>query len=238
MRIITIVFILLFIINGMMAQETNTAASRSIQVTGSAEMEVEPDEIRFIIGIEEYWLEEFDKNKEFKDYETRVPIEEIEAELMKELSDLGFGEDKIIMLEAGNYWRSRGKEFLRQKRYELTLDDVSQINLLTSQLETLGISYMRIGQLKNSNITEYRKQVKIEALKAAMEKGTYLLESIGKRLGEVISITEVDGDRNYYWRSQSAQSNTMMNSGDDGGVDNIRKIRLRYEVRASFEIAD
>ncbi len=37
-----------------------------IEVTGSAQMEVEPDEIHLIIGIEEYWKEEFQKKLNIK----------------------------------------------------------------------------------------------------------------------------------------------------------------------------
>jgi len=84
-------------------------------------------------------------------------------------------------------------------------------------------------------MTEYRKQVKIEALKAAKVKAAYLLESLGKQVGDAISITEIIED-NGFLRSQSATSNTIMASPDNTSVDNIKKIKLRYEMRAKFEI--
>ena len=52
--------LLLFAIN-VFAQNTSIDDLRFIEVTGSAEMEVEPDEIRFQIGITEYWKDEFEK---------------------------------------------------------------------------------------------------------------------------------------------------------------------------------
>lgn len=55
---------------------------RFIEVTGSAEMKIEPDEIRFQIGIEEYWKEEFEKGKEYKDFVTKISLADIERELM------------------------------------------------------------------------------------------------------------------------------------------------------------
>ena len=39
-----------------------------------------------------------------------------------------------------------------------------------------GISYMRIGELKNKDMQVYRQQGKIEALKAAQKKAGYLVE--------------------------------------------------------------
>ena len=46
---------------------------------------------------------------------------------------------------------------------------------------------MNISELKNKNIAQYRKKVKIAALKAAEDKAKYLLASIGKQIGEIIS---------------------------------------------------
>ena len=49
---------------------------------------------------------------------------------------------------------------------------------------------MRIGELKHKDLPMYRKQGKIEALKAAREKASYLVEAMGQQLGEVIRIIE------------------------------------------------
>ncbi|WP_197276692.1 SIMPL domain-containing protein [Mangrovimonas sp. ST2L15] len=46
--------------------------SKYIEVTGSAEMLIEPDEFIFIIGIEEYWKEEFEKRRNSRITKTRL----------------------------------------------------------------------------------------------------------------------------------------------------------------------
>ena len=94
---------------------------------------------------------------------------------------------------------------------------------------------MRIGELKNKEITEYRKQVKIEALKAAKSKAAYLLSGIDKQLGDIISIVELTDDNNYR-RPQPLLSNTMMATSEDSEIENFKKIKLRYEIKAKFEI--
>ena len=224
----------LFVVLNTFSQETDNTL-RYIEVTGSAEMEVEPDEIKFIIGIQEYWEEEFEKGKEFKDYKTKVPIDKIESNLLKDLNTIRIDKNQIIIKEVGNYWRFKGKEFLISKQFEITLYDFNKVNEITNVINTKGIDYMQIGELKNKDLTEFRKEVKINALKAAKEKATYLLESLNKECGDIISIVEIDNDTPV-WRPQAMTSNTIMASSDDSGVDNFKKIKLRYEIKAKFEI--
>ncbi|NRB60948.1 MAG: SIMPL domain-containing protein [Winogradskyella sp.] len=230
MKLKALSILCLFIVLQLSAQET-----KFIEVTGSAEMYVVPDEITFIIGIEEYWEEEF-KNKKAKHYKTKVEISTIENQLLTDLNELGIVTDKVKSTEVGNYWRQRGKEFLISKRLEISLNGFSLINSIISKLDRKGIQYMRIGELKNKELSKYRKEVKKKALLAAKEKAAYLLETLDKKLGDVISITEINGD-NYFWRSPSfAASNTLVESNDSQSADNEKKIKLRFEIKAKFEI--
>ena len=209
--------------------------SKYIEVTGSAEMLIEPDEFIFIVGIEEYWKEEFEKKKKFKDYKNKIKISEIEGQLIKDLNELGIKTEDIKSTEVGNYWRYRGKEFLISKKLEISLNDFKHINKIISKLDRKGIDYMRIGELKNKELVNYRKEVKKQALLAAKEKAKYLLETIDKELGDIISITELNSD-NYFWRPALSGSNTILNSSKNPTAENDKKIKLRFEINAKFEI--
>jgi len=229
--------LLLFAIN-VFAQNTGIDDLRFIEVTGSAEMEVEPDEIRFQIGITEYWKEEFEKGKEYKDFVTKIPLEEIEKNLMNELASIGITKEQMILKDAGTSWTREGKDFRKGKAVEIIITDFNLINEINRKVKTKGLSFMRISELKNKNITEYRKQVKIEAMKAAKEKATYLLQSVGENIGKVISVIELDENKNLYWTPQSALSNTIMPGSGSYEVENeaIKQIKLKYEVKVRFEI--
>ena len=209
--------------------------TKYIEVTGSAEMFVDPDEFLFIIGIEEYWKEELDPKKEFKDYKNKVAIADIESELLKDLSDLGIQKQSIKSTEVGNTWRYRGKDFLISKRLEITLTDFQIINQIIAKLNTRGVDYMRIGELKNKNLLEYRKEVKKKALLAAKEKATYLLETIDKKLGDVLFIQELNSDHSF-WSPSLTTSNTLVQSPNNDQANNEKKIKLRFEINARFEI--
>lgn len=92
---------------------------------------------------------------------------------------------------------------------------------------------MRIGELKNKDMQVYRQQSKIEALKAAKKKAEYLVEALGKRLGDVIRIVEPQESADYP-RYFAAQSN--VNSSQAEAYDAFRTIKLNYSMLVRFEI--
>ena len=85
------------------AQESD---GRYVEVTGSSEIEVVPDEIHFLVQIKEYWQEEYTgKSKKEEDFHTKVPLAMIEKDLRKSLRKIGITDDAIRTQEIGDYWR-------------------------------------------------------------------------------------------------------------------------------------
>ena len=215
------------------AQEDNN--SRYIEVTGSSETEIIPDEIHFMITIKEYWQEEFEKKSKPEDYQTKVPVNEIEHNLMSTLKQAGIAPSDIQTKEVGDYWRERGKDFLISKTFDIKLQNPDQINRIIQTVNTKGIQSMNIGELKNKDLQEYRKQGKIEALKAARQKADYLVAAMGQNLGNVLRIVEPEERSFSYFQPQSAMSNVAIPSYDSN-PENFRTIKLRYQMTARFEI--
>jgi hypothetical protein len=215
------------------AQEDNN--SRYIEVTGSSETEIIPDEIHFMITIKEYWQEEFEKKSKPEDYQTKVPVNEIEHNLMSALKQAGIAPSDIQTKEVGDYWRERGKDFLISKTFDIKLQNPDQINRIIQTVNTKGIQSMNIGELKNKDLQKYRKQGKIEALKAARQKADYLVAAMGQKLGNVLRIVEPEERSFSYFQPQSAMSNVAIPSYDSN-PENFRTIKLRYQMTARFEI--
>ena len=215
------------------AQEDNN--SRYIEVTGSSETEIIPDEIHFMITIKEYWQEEFEKKSKPEDYQTKVPVNEIEHNLMSALKQAGIAPSDIQTKEVGDYWRERGKDFLISKTFDIKLQNPDQINRIIQTVNTKGIQSMNIGELKNKDLQEYRKQGKIEALKAARQKADYLVAAMGQKLGNGLRIVEPEERSFSYFQPQSAMSNVAIPSYDSN-PENFRTIKLRYQMTARFEI--
>lgn len=213
-----------------------TDEDRYIEVTGTSEIEVIPDEIHYIIEIKEYFKEEFDGKSKPEEYRTKVPLPQIEKELRTALYRIGISESAIRTQEvAGDYQRIQGHNYLVGKLFDITLNGFDQIDKIIKVVDTKGIHFMRIGELKNEDMQVYRQKGKIEALKAARNKAAYLVEALGKKLGEVIRITE-PRDEVGFSHLYGAQSNVRFS--DAGNFDVYRTIKLNYSMTVRFEIAD
>ena len=215
-----------------------------IEVTGSADIEIEPDEIRLTVMIG-------NNPKKKKEDIPEVTLEQAEKKLMEILNQAGISKDKVRLKDAGTggywpyyYWYNDSyDEIGLRKEYEITVMSNSQLDKLFSLLPSPkeGFLSVNISELKNKNISEYRKQTKIEAMKAAKAKAEYLLESVGSSTGKLIQAIEIDED-DWGWYRPAMHSNvisqTSLNVGGTGSEDgtSVRKIKLRYKMKARFEI--
>ena len=153
-RIALLSVLLLSALFSVYAQQTQPAPQRFIEVTGSSEISIEPDEILFIIRIQEYWREEFEKKTKEEDYRTKIPIAYIEKDLLARLQRIGVKQEDITVQEVGDYWRQRGKDFLIGKQLQIRITDLKTIDAITRSINTNGVTYMGIGELKNKTIAE------------------------------------------------------------------------------------
>ena len=181
---------------------------RYIEVTGTSEIEIVPDKIHYLIEIREYFR------------------------LREALANAGIPQNAIRTQEIGDYWRQQGQDFLVSKKFDITLTNFNQINEIIQLIDTKGIHTMRIGELENKDIRAYHQKGKIEALKAAQKKATYLVEALGKKLGDVIRIVEKDSENAFPF----AQSNVL--SSDAASFDSFRTIKKNYSMLVRFEIID
>jgi uncharacterized protein YggE len=215
------------------AQTDNQPKVRSIEVTGSAELEVVPDEVYLSVTLREYMK---DKNK--------VYLTDIDKEFKKVLADAKI-DLKDVSVEGASgyfnyeYWRhhTTKTDFLASKTYIIKLPNLEKYNELMQKMDNKGIENAWLQRTDNSKIEEYRQQVKINALKAAKEKARLMLESIGEQLGEVLYIKEIN--QGYYQPVMyKGMANMAMDAESAGGNAPIemQKIKLRYEVEVHFKI--
>lgn len=205
---------------------------RYIEVTGTSEVEIVPGKIHYLIEIREYFEEEFDGKSKPEEYHTKVPLSEIEQGLRKNLAEAGITQDAIRTQEIGDYWRKQGQDFLISKQFDITLTDSKQIDEIIKYIDTKGINTMRIGELENKDMLAYHQKGKIEALKAAQRKATYLVEALDKKLGNVIRIVEESNSNAFSF----GQSNVM--SSNAVSFDSFRIIKKNYSMLVRFEIVD
>ena len=110
------------------------------------------------------------------------------------------------------------------------------IDTIIKNINHKGINALHFGELKNKDQATYRKLGKIEALKAAKVKATYLVDCMGKQLGDILRIIEPEEQGNHFMPAQASFSNAAFASPGDPNSTALRKIKYKYEMKARFEI--
>ena len=207
----------------------NVDLRRKIEVTGIAEQEVTPDIINVTISLQEYM-----------DGKKKVTIDQLESQLEAAIKDAGIPKEDFTINNVSawnNAWqKKKNPDFLAGKQYGLRLHDLNKINQILNGVDPKGIQSTNITNYDYSKMTELKRDLKIQALLAAKDKATYLLNSINEKLGRPIDITETDNS-NYPAMNQLYANRVMLKevSMADSDID-FKKIKLSFQVQAIFEI--
>jgi uncharacterized protein YggE len=207
----------------------NVDLRRKIEVTGIAEQEVTPDIINVTISLQEYM-----------DGKKKVTIDQLESQLETAVKDAGIPKEDFTVNNISawnNAWqKKKNPDFLAGKQYGLRLHDLNKINQVLNAVDPKGIQSTNIASYDYSKMTELKRDLKIQALLAAKDKATYLLNSVNEKLGRPIDITETDNSN--YPVAQGYFANKVMASTftpNDSDID-FKKIKLSFQVQAVFEI--
>jgi uncharacterized protein YggE len=198
----------------------------SIEVTGVAEMEVEPDEIIFNVGIKG---------------DNKNQLADNEKLLFETLKSNGVKNEDIKFKSMYQNLYSKTAKFT--KSFQFKVNAKTNVSKLFEDLNQKWITNLNISEVKNTKIADFRKTVKINALKAAKAKADYLLESIGKKVGTPLEIVEIEdymSDTVVPMAYKSARlSNVQLETADAGidfSFDNIENIKLKYSIKTKYEI--
>ncbi|QEH40378.1 SIMPL domain-containing protein [Chitinophaga sp. XS-30] len=238
MKKLTVLLMGLFMTATSFAQTTdNKPPVKKIEVNGSAEMEITPDEIFVNITLREY----MNRN-------TKVAITTLEAKLQKAVQDAGirksdFTIENVFGYNYDQWWRKKknDEDFLARKQYRLKLNRLDKINGILAAVDEEGIEAVNVASYTHSKMEDFRKQVKMDALKAAKAKAEYLLGAIDEKIGGVIEIQEFNTD--HYSDVRPEMANVRMfasKAADAGGAPDsnidFKTIKIRAEVKAVFGI--
>jgi uncharacterized protein YggE len=163
---------------------------KTITVTGSAEMEIVPDEIYVQVDLREYK----------KKGENKTELEKSKSDFLEKCKVAGISDSAIsIASYEGNnynywYWKKRKKDIdmYASIAYQIKFKESKKMDQLIDVLDDEATANFQIIKATHSKIQEYRRQLKIQAVKAAKEKGIYLTEAVSEKLGEAITIIEPD----------------------------------------------
>jgi uncharacterized protein YggE len=231
-------------------EELICETGRSIQVSGTAVVNVIPDRVLIQLGIQSNGL-------------TPQRVEAINSatinKITRALKSLGIEEKDIItdwylihpLYDDGNSLTIEGYRI--DNVVAVTLRDISKVNRVIVAALEAGANEVVNVEFYLSELRKYRDQAREMAMKAAQEKASDLAFAAGAQTGCVMSINE--NSWSYYnggwysrWYGQSRDlwtQNVMQNAAPsggensaltDGGPLNLGQISVRAEVNASFSL--
>lgn len=215
------------------SQEAATKETPYIDVVGTGEMEIVPDEIYISFTLKE----RFDGKK-------KIDIEDQEKELKKKLLKLNIDLNNLQLADASaDYVKIKRKknDVIASKDYLLKVTSTSMLADVFDVLDEVKAFNADIQRVDHSEIEKYRKEVKMMAVRNAKEKAAYLLEAIGESLGKPLYIQE----RENYNEMPLMRKTAMLAVAAPEAADNqeqplpeltFQKIKLKYQVSARFAI--
>jgi uncharacterized protein len=247
MKKIILAIVFLTILTISFGQNNQVLNPKTITVTGSAELDIVPDEIYAMIEIREFK----------KKGENKTELDKLKTEFLEKCKSLGILDTDITVAsyEGSNlgywYWKKRRKDpdLYASIVYEVKFTTAKKMDALIDIVDDEATVNFYVSRATHSKIIEFRKQLKIQAIKAAKDKAIYLAEAINEKVADAITIKEpreTDSDdvlNNNYSKSKfEAVSNTYYEkktggiSNPNGNSINFKKIKLRYEVDVVFGI--
>ena len=231
---------ILFSLCAVNAQPTDVNNKQKvINVNGTAEMEIVPDEIYVQIMLREY----------AKKGGPKTDIESIRKNFLKAAQSINIPDSNISVQGYqgwdGNYWwynknKKKNPDMMAGITYQVKLSSTKKMDELVSKLDDEATEGFSIARVSHSRLQEFKKQLKIQAIRSAKEKAIYLSEAIGEKVGEAIMINDPNEVDNY---PRPVFSNMMMKQsanaeGEQAAEPNIdfKKIKLQFDVNVTFAL--
>lgn len=214
--------LLLFAIVSQIGFAQNLQTSPFIEVVGTAEKEIVPNEIFVSITLNEQ-----------VEGKTKSSIEEQEKKLFEELKKQSISLDKLTFENASASElriRKKTNNLINQKKYVLKLSSLEEVNHAMNAFDDAKIKAFYIEEMTHTNIEDFRKEVKILVLKAAKDKAKYLLESINQNVGSALEIVEVSD-----YNTINARSNVAIPKEIENEIG-LKPIVIKFSLKAKFEI--
>lgn len=214
---------------------------KTISVTGMAEMEIVPDEIYVNVDLKEY-----DKKGAGK-----VNLETIKTDFLKNVRSIGLPDSAVSIAAYDGfngypYWWARKKkkeELYASITYQIKFSSPKKMDELVEKLDDMATQNFYITRTAHSKLEAFRKTLKMQAVKAAKEKGQYLSEAIGETIGEAVTINEPQEYYQPYVNMRVANQSMAMAkeaamdaAGDGAAAPDFKKIKLRYDVTVTFAL--
>jgi len=219
---LTILFISFFIAG--QAQTKTFIDQPYIEVAGSADTMVTPNEIYIKITISE------------SDTKNKTSVEELERNMFNALKAMGIDVEKNlttsdISSNFKNYFL-RGKNVVKSKEYMLKVKDAVTATNVFIKLEDLGISNSSIDHVDYSDMEGMKNLMRTKAIENAKARAIALTKPLHQEIGPAIYISD---NEVYPMRSLERQAKINLYQANSDTAQELPKIDFeKIEVSANI----
>jgi uncharacterized protein YggE len=217
---------LLFLSNFVSSQNAKEAELPYIEVTGTAKREIEPNQIYVSITLTEKSVD----NKKYS-------IDAQEGKLLQILSDLNISKTKLTLSDlSSSILTEKRKEvgFKQSKQFTLLLETAQQVSQLFEKLFDANIKEADVVKVDHTDIINFNKEVRIEAVKAAKAKAEYITNAVGNKIGKPLEIIELGSDVNF--SRGNANSFNGYNIATPLSSSEFKKILISFSFKVKYLI--
>lgn len=201
-----------------------------IEVTGTAQQEIEPNEIFVLIR-----LREFEENRQ------KTSLEKLDSDFLNAIKQAGIDRKRLELADAGSTigkFRRKDKDAFREKSYQLKLTSAAELEKFLEKLEPVKVDLVDVVRLHHSDYEKIKLELKTKALQAAKAKAEALLKSIGAEIGKPLMVRDWEVQPFEPVNLKAANVRMQAEFADAQQEDPIgfRKIKLQAQITAQFEI--
>jgi uncharacterized protein YggE len=205
-----------------------------IEVTGTAELEIIPDEIYFSIVVSE------------SDDKSKMSLLEKEKAMIDAMNNMSINTKNDFMIKdfASNFnaYVFKKTDIVATKEYQLIVHDTKTLGAFYMAMEKLGISNISIVKVDHSEIEKYKQEVKVNAVKAGKDKAAYLAEAMSQSVGKALYVQE-NNYMPYRERVPQAANMSMSMKVMDSEMDAMpeiafEKIKISSSMLLRFELKE
>jgi hypothetical protein len=205
-----------------------------IEVTGTAEIEIVPDEIYIDICM-----------RERTEKGEKLTIDYLENQLKSILLKVGIPEKNLSISDINAVLAKTGwwaEEVFSVANYTLKVNGTHKLKQLFENFKKMNIYEVNITKATHSNLIAFKKKNRITAIKIAKEKADYLLSAIGEQTGKPMVINELKNNNqafvsaNYLNKNSNYSMIKVKSSGIRKKFVEFKKIKITSSIFVKFKI--
>lgn len=227
MKRLTLSVLMLFSILFANSQTKNFIDQPFIEVSGTADTLVTPNEIYIRILLSE------------KDTRDRVSIEELEQKMVVALKGLGLDTEKDLttsdMTSNFKFYLLKSKDVIKTKIYTLKVTEAVTASKVFMKLEEIGISNTSIERVDHSDLDNLKNKMRTNAIIDAKKRAIALTQPLNQTVGAAINIVDTDNNVSQQLQGRVASIQIRGISSFNDKYEDLPKIEFeKIKVTASI----